>query len=147
MDVMGLLDYLREEIEAAGKIPFTNNCMIDREKVLDLVEDIRSNLPRELMEAEEIRAQRSQIIEEAEREAEGIRSDASQRADQLIEENEITQEAYDRARQILEQAQHAAEETRLSANEYVEDILADMETYITHQLNIVRTNREQMQGR
>lgn len=147
MDVMGLLDYLREEVEAATKVPFTANCMIDREKVLDLIEDIRSNLPHELAEAEEIRAQRNQIIEEAEHEAEGIRADASQRADQLIEENEITQEAYDRARAILEQAQHAAEETRLSANEYVEDILADMETYITHQLNIVRTNREQMQGR
>ncbi len=147
MDVMGLLDYLREEIEAAGKVPFSSNCMIDREKVLNLVDDIRSTLPHELVEAEEIRDQRNQILEEAEQEAERIRNDASQHADQLVEENEITQEAYERARQIIDQAQHAAEETRRSANEYVEDILADMETYITHQLNIVRTNREQMRGR
>ena len=54
--------------------------------------------------------------------------------------------AYEKSEQLLKNAQHQAEEIRMSANEYVEDILADLESYIQRNLDIVRQNRAQMRG-
>jgi len=147
MNVMGLLDYLQEEVEDAAKVPFTENCMIDRQKMLNIIQDIRVTLPNELMKAETIRNQRNQILEDAEQEARSIIDEAEQRAAQMVEENAITQEAYDKAQQILDSAQVGAEEVRNSANTYVEEILADLENYVKHSLELVQTSIAQMQGR
>jgi len=54
MNVMGLLDYLQEEVAEASKVPFTENCMVDREKLLNIIQDIRVTLPNEIKEAETV---------------------------------------------------------------------------------------------
>lgn len=146
MDVMGLLDYLTDEVQAAGKVPFSTNCMVDREKILNIINDIRRNLPEEMVAAADITKRQDQILDEAQQDARRIRDDAAQHADELVEQNEITQAAYERAREILDQAQRGAEETRLSANQYADDILSDMDAYISQQLNTIRITREHMQG-
>ena len=147
MNVMSLLDYLQEEVEDANKVPFSENCMIDRDKLLDMINDIRSILPNEIMEAETIRNQRAQILEDAEKEAEAVLAEAEQKMHQMVEENAITQMAYQQAEEIIENAQTGAREIRRSANEYVEEILTDLENYVQRNLDIVRQNREQMRGR
>jgi vacuolar-type H+-ATPase subunit H len=147
MNVMSLLDYLQEEVEDANKVPFSENCMIDRDKLLDMINDIRSILPNEIMEAETIRNQRAQILEDAEKEAEAVLAEAEQKMHQMVEENAITQMAYQQAEEIIENAQNGAREIRRSANEYVEEILTDLENYVQRNLDIVRQNREQMRGR
>lgn len=147
MNVMSLLDYLQEEVEDANKVPFSENCMIDRDKLLDMINDIRSILPNEIMEAETIRNQRAQILEDAEKEAEAVLADAEQKMHQMVEENAITQMAYQQAEEIIETAQNGAREVRRGANEYVEEILTDLENYVQRNLDIVRQNREQMRGR
>ena len=147
MNVMSLLDYLQEEVEDANKVPFSENCMIDRDKLLDMINDIRSILPNEIMEAETIRNQRAQILEDAEKEAEAVLAEAEQKMHQMVEENAITQMAYQQAEEIIENAQNGAREIRRSANEYVEEILTDLENYVQRNLDIVRQNLEQMRGR
>ncbi|MBO5500971.1 MAG: hypothetical protein J6A48_03015 [Clostridia bacterium] len=147
MNVMALLDYLQEEVERANKVPFSENAMVDREKLLNIINDVRVTLPNELMEAETIRNQRAQIIEDAQREAHTIVEEAQAQARQLVEENAVTQQAYAQAQEIVERAQNGAREVRRSANEYVEDVLSEMEGYITRNLEMVRANREQMRGR
>jgi len=146
MNVLGLLDYLQEEVSEASKVPFTENCLVDREKLLNLIQDIRVTLPNELREAETIRAQRAEIIEEAEKEARDILAEAEQRAAQLVEENAITQEAYAEADRILQEAQMGAEEVRVSADQYALEILEDLENNIRNSLGIVSGAVNQMQG-
>jgi vacuolar-type H+-ATPase subunit H len=147
MNVMALLDYLQEEVEQGNKVPLSSKCMVDREKCLDIINDIRQTLPNEIMEAEGIRNEKNQILYDAEKEAENIIAEAEEKARQMVEENNITQMAYRQAEEIITNAQTGAQEIRTSANEYVEDILADLETYIQRNLDIVRQNREQMKGR
>jgi vacuolar-type H+-ATPase subunit H len=147
MNVMALLDYLQEEVEQGSKVPLSTRCMVDREKCLDIINDIRQALPNEIMEAETIRNEKNQILYDAEKESESIIAEAEEKVRQMVEEHKITQMAYKQAEEIITNAQAGAQEIRTSANEYVEDILADLETYIQRNLDIVHQNREQMKGR
>lgn len=146
MNITALLDYLKEELETASNMPLSNKCVIDRDKCLDIVNDILENLPNEIIEAEDIRNERNQILTESEKEAETIIEEANDKVEQMVDQDEITRLAYEKAEELVKNAQHQAEEIRLSANEYVEDILADLESYIQRNLDIVRQNRSQMRG-
>ncbi len=146
MNVLALLEYLDEEVSSASNVPLSNKCGVDREKCLDIINDIREGLPSEILEAEEINKEKNQILYDAEKESEQIVEDANDKVDLLIDQNKITQMAYEKAEEIVKEAENSAREIRLSANEYVEDILADLESYIQRNLDIVRQNRTQMRG-
>lgn len=146
MNVLALLEYLDEELSSASNVPLSNKCAVDREKCLDIINDIREGLPNEILEAEDINKEKNQILYDAEKEAEQVIEDASEKVDLLVDQNKITQMAYDKAEQIIQGAENSGREIRLSANEYVEDILADLESYIQRNLDIVRQNRSQMRG-
>ncbi len=147
MNIMGLLDYLQDELEKASNMPLSSKALVDREKCLNIVSDIRQNLPREIMEAQSIQSEKNQILYDAEKEAEAIIADADAKARKLVETEEITRLAALRAEEILTSAHTSAREIKKSANEYVEDILADLESYVSRSLDIVRQNRESMRGR
>ncbi|MCK5130046.1 MAG: ATPase [Clostridiales bacterium] len=146
MNVLALLDYLDEEISSASNVPLSNKCGVDREKCLDIINDIREGLPNEILEAEEINKEKNQILYDAEKESEQIVEDANDKVGLLVDQNKITQMAYEKAEEVIQNAETSAREIRLSANEYVEDILADLESYIQRNLDIVRQNRTQMRG-
>lgn len=147
MNIMGLLDYLQDELEKASNMPLSSKALVDREKSLNIVSDIRQNLPREIMEAQSIQSEKNQILYDAEKEAEAIIADAEAKARKLVETEEITRLAALRAEEILTSAHTSAREIKKSANEYVEDILADLESYVSRSLDIIRQNRESMRGR
>ncbi len=146
MNVLALLEYLDEEISSASNVPLSNKCGIEREKCLDIINDIREGLPNEILEAEEINKEKNQILYDAEKEAEEVLDDANEKVELLVNQNKISQIAYEKAEEIIQNAENSAREIRLSANEYVEDILADLESYIQRNLDIVRQNRTQMRG-
>lgn len=147
MNIMNILSYIEEEVNAAAAVPFSTKCSIDREKCLNLLADMRQNLPEAILEAETIRNEKNQILYDAEKESEAIISDAERRANMLVDEHDITQAAYQKAEEIIANSQNSAREIRRSANNYVEEILGEMETYIQRYLDLVKQNREQMQGR
>lgn len=147
MNIMAILGYLEEEINGAASVPFSNKCSIDREKCLNLLADMRQNLPEAILEAETIRNEKNQILYDAEKESEAIISDAERKAAALVDEHDITQSAYQKAEEVIANSQNSAREIRRSANTYVEEILGEMENYIQRYLDLVRQNREQMRGR
>jgi F0F1-type ATP synthase membrane subunit b/b' len=147
MNIMGLLDYLQDELEKASNMPLSSKALVDREKCLNIVGDIRQNMPREIMEAQTIQSEKNQILYDAEKEAEAIIADAEAKARKLVEQEEITRMAAIRAEEIMTSAHTSAREIKKSANEYVEDILADLENYVSRSLDIIRQNRESMRGR
>ena len=147
MNVMSILGYIEDEISSAPNAPFSSRCTVDREKCLNLINDIRQHLPTAIVEAESIRNEKNQILYDAEKEGEYVISDAEQRANRLIDENEITKAAYAKAEELIANAQVSAREIRNSANAYVEDMLTEIEAYIARYLELVRQNREQMKQR
>jgi len=147
MDVMELINYLEEEIRASGTVPFSDKCLTDRQKCLDLINDIKDTLPRELEEAHDIMQQHDTILAEAEREAESIRIEAENQARELTSRDQITLNAQQQAQDMLSSAQRSAQEIRNSADLYADDILSDLESYVQRSLDMVHQSRQQMRGR
>ncbi len=146
MNIAELLHILKEDLETAPLRPMTNKVVVDRDKSLDIINDILDNLPQVVLDSQSVINDKDTIIYDAQREAESIIEDANMKVEQLVEQDEVTKMAYEKSEQLLKNAQHQAEEIRMSANEYVEDILADLESYIQRNLDIVRQNRAQMRG-
>jgi len=144
MNIISLLDILEDELEKGINLPFAAKALVDREKCLDIIKDIRLSLPDEIKQAEWVKKERQRILVEAQKEAEAITKEAEQRIKALVDENEITKNAYQQSREIVETAQNNAKEIRLGAKEYADSILEDLEGYLVNQLEILRSNRQEL---
>lgn len=144
LNILNLLDILEDELESGVNVPFAGKALVDREKCLDIIRDIRLNLPDEIKQGELLKQERQRILIEAQKEAEAIIRDAEQRIEALIDNNEVTQRAYQQAREIMENCQNSAKEIRLGANEYADRILEQIEDYLLEQLDILRKNRQEL---
>ena len=119
-----LLDMLFEMIDEAKNAPLSSDkCVIERDRALDLIDDVRSQFPMELSEAKKLMANRNELIASAKREAESIRKAAEEKARQLLAEDSITLQAKQRAAEMIQQAEERSRELKRSANEYCEDAL------------------------
>lgn len=146
MNILSLLDILEDELERGSSVPFTTKTLIDTNKCLEIIKDIRLNLPDEIKQAEWVKKERQRIIVEAQKEAETITKEAEQRINALIEESEITQQAYKQSRIIIENAQENAKEIRLGAKEYADSLLEQVDNYLSRQLDILRANRQELKN-
>ena len=88
-----LLDMLFEMVDEAKNVPLSSDkCMIERDRVLDLIDDIKAQFPMELSEAKKIMANRASIIADAKRESELLRKQAEERAKQMLAEESVLDE-------------------------------------------------------
>ncbi len=119
-----LLDMLFDMIDEAKNAPLSSDkCVIERDKALDLVEDIKAQFPVELAEAKKILNARSEYVAAAKREADEIRKRAEIEASTMVNEAQIMNQARKMANDLMAQAEQKAKEVRRSANEYCVDIL------------------------
>ncbi len=141
-DVQELIDMLYNMITDAWGLPLgAEKCVIERDKVLDLLDEIKAQLPTELAEAKRLVAARTEFINNAKREAESIRKVAEDRARQMVDQQEIIHNAKVKANGILSTAEGRASELRRVANEYADDALRRTEEAISEALNEVRQSR------
>lgn len=102
MNIDDILDAMDEMLDRAWNLPLTGGrCVVDAEKVRDLIDDIRLNMPAEIKQAKQIVADRTDIISVAKKEAEDIVRKAEEHAKALVEQEEITKQAQARATEIL----------------------------------------------
>lgn len=147
MNLEDIINELDEMVLNGMALPMTNGkCVINREKVKELIQDLRLNLPNEIHQAKAIVADRNEIITKAREEAESIVAQARAQAEQMVQENEITQMATEKATVMLSNAQARAKDLRTTASNYTEDILTHMEEYLQKSLNDVQTTRQYIQN-
>lgn len=144
MNILSLLDVLEDELEKGISLPFGNRVLINREKCLEIIKDIRLNMPEEIKQAEWIKMERQKILVDAQKESETILQEAEAKIESLVEENEITQKAYEQARGIMESCQENAKEIRLGTKEYADGLLGEVEDYLISQLEVLRNNRNEI---
>lgn len=146
MNILALLDYLEDEIDKGMGVPFTGRHIIDKDKCLNIIKDVRLNLPDEMKQAELIKRERQSILADAQSEATTITQDAKNRINQLINENEITLKAQKLAEEIMTNAHKNATEIRIGAKEYADDILRQVEQYMQLNLHTIIQNRQELKG-
>jgi len=146
MDILQLIDRLEELFNDAKAVPFTHNVIVDEDRMLELIDQMRISIPEEVKKAQQVVAQRDRVMAQAQEEANRTLDIARQKADQLTQKDMIVQEAQRRAEQILTQARADAEATRIDADNYVVDNLMQLQDQLarlTNQVNNgVRTVQE-----
>ena len=137
MDILQLIDRLEELFNDAKAVPFTHNVIVDEDRMLELIDQMRISIPEEVKKAQQVVAQRDRVMAQAQEEANRTLDIARQKADQFIQKDTITQEAQRRAEQILAQARADAEATRIDADNYVVDNLMQLQDQLARLTNQV----------
>ena len=137
-----LLDMLFDMVDEAKNVPLSSDkCMIERDRALDLIDDIRAQFPVELTEAKKVMATRTDMLSSAKREAEAIRKAAEDKARQMVSEDVITLQAKQRANEMMQQAEERSRELKRSANEYCEDALRRTEEAVAEAYDEIKKSR------
>lgn len=123
MKVLELLEEIEEIVENASGVPLTGKVMVDGEELLDIVKEIRAELPDEFEKARQIKMEQERIISDARDEYESVISDARRQAAALVENDDITVKAKIRAEKILSMAEEESRTLKMSTYEYMDSIL------------------------
>lgn len=130
MDILQLIDRLEELFNDAKSVPFTHNVVVDEDRMLELIDQMRITIPEEVKKAQQVVAQRDRVMAQAQEEVNRTLQIARDKADQMTQKDTIAQEAQRRADQIIGQARSEAEATRADADNYVIDTLMQLQDQI-----------------
>ena len=147
MNIEEILDMLDELLDKSWSLPLSGGrSVVDDEKIRELLDDLRLNLPSEIKQAKAIVADRADILATAKREADAVVRRAEDRARALIAQEEIIKQAQQKAAEILSQAQTKAKELRNASQDFSDDLLRQSEETLTKLLTEVRTTRQAMRS-
>ena len=142
MNVDELLELMEETLEEGTAVPFSpSKRIVDVDRMRDIIDEVRNNLPDELRDSKKIVADREQIIKGAKAESENIIKQAEERARGLVSEQEIVKRAQQRAVEILTAAQQQAKEISRSATSYCETILKNSEEVLARSVTDIKNTR------
>lgn len=141
MNIDDLLDLMDETLEDAFMVPLSGKRMVDAEKLRDIIDDIRLNMPTEIRQAKAIVQDRAEIVEGARREAESIIRKSEDRAKVIVSEQEIVKQSEQRAADVMRVANQGAKEMRTSVTNYCENILHQAEEQLIKSVNEVKNVR------
>ena len=137
-----LITVLYDTIQDAKSVPLSaDKCILERDKILDMLDEIIAQLPAELKQSRTIVESRNELIGQARRESESIIRQAQEKANQLITQEAIYHEAQRQSQELLLQTQVRMAELRKVSNEYMDDALLRTEEAIAQSLAEVRDTR------
>ena len=136
-----LVNTLYETIDDAPAVPLSSKCIIEREKALDILEEIRANLPNELKMASEIVEKRNDFISAGKREYDTKLKQAEEMAKQKLNDHDLVIEARKRAAEIIANAESRSKELMRAAASYCDDAMKRTEDAIAQSLSEIRESR------
>jgi hypothetical protein len=138
MDILHLIDRLEELFNESRAIPFTHNVVVDEEKMLDLIDQMRVAIPEEMKKAQQVMTQRDRVLAQAQEEANRTLALAREKGEQLMERDSIVQNAQSFAEQRATDIIAEADLSRIEADQYVIETLTNLELELERYLNQVR---------
>lgn len=127
MEIMEIIDMMEETIDKATVVPLSGKIVVDKEDLLDYIQEMRLVFPDEVKEAKWVKEERERILAEAQSRSEAMIKNAEEKVVQMIDEHEITKQAVDQANQMVNEAQTKAMEIKTDCDQYADDILSDLE--------------------
>ncbi len=138
MDIQHLVDRLEDLIDEGRHVPMTKMTVIDEERALEIIDQMRISIPEEIDKATRVINQRDRLMAQANEEAARVIELAREKSDTLIQRDAVTQAAQNRAANIVEQSRQDAEAIRAEADNYVLQVLNDLEAQLIRTLTVVR---------
>lgn len=155
-DVQHLIDMLYQMVDEAKNAPLSSDkCIINRDAALDLLDELRAQLPTELKRAQDLLRARDEYVEAAKRDVDRMMQKAELDAKTKVSESEVLSAARERANEMIRRAEERTREMYRVANDYSEDVLRRAEEAMKMALDEVQQTRvrfrtasaEQMQRR
>lgn len=137
MNILGLLNNLKNLIEKGKPVPFSNMVMVDEKKLISIIEEIEKNFPYEFEKAKSVLKEKEEIITEARGRAKKIIEGAEEDKRRLIYESEIVIKAKEEADEIIKKAEKEAEKIKKEGEEFVKDLLSKIDNYLIRARKII----------
>jgi hypothetical protein len=144
-DTQTLLEHIRELVESAKQMPLSSSVLVNRDEILDILDEAVGHLPEELRQARWLLKEREEFLAKARREADEIVEAARARAERMVQRTEVVREAERHARGIVDKAEDLARQMRNEAEDYVDHKLAAFEVVLDRTLQTVQKGRERLQ--
>lgn len=110
VDLLHLIDRLEEMVAEARRMPVGGGAILDRKRLLDLIDQMRVAVPAAVREAQEVLQAREEVLQAAELQARQMRVDAQVQVNEMLTTHAVTRAAEEQGRRILEEAKRRSEE-------------------------------------
>ncbi len=147
MEILEIIDLMEESIDKSPTVPLSGKILVDKEDLLDYIQEMRLVFPEEIKEANWVKEERQRILSEAETRAQTMVKNAEDKVRQMIDENEITRQAVEQANQLVNDAQTRSMEIKLDSDQYADDVLSDIEKRLDMLLKKVHDDRVYFNGK
>ncbi|MCL4237801.1 MAG: hypothetical protein KJ047_06090 [Anaerolineae bacterium] len=138
MDIQHLVDRLEDLIDEGRHVPFSKFTLIDEERALEIIDQMRISVPEQIEIASRVINQRDRVLAQATEEAERVRQIARDQSKDMVERDAIVKKARSQAQNIVEEAYREAENIRADADSYVVEVLKELEGQLMHNLAVAR---------
>lgn len=145
MDILHLVDRLEELFNQSRPIWLTHSVIVDEDRMLDLIDQMRVAVPEEIKKAQQIITQRDRILAQAKEEANRTIALAREKAEKQLEDDEIIQAARMRAEEVVNQALKDAEASQREADKYILETLTSLELHLDRLVTQVRNGIKTLQ--
>lgn len=145
-DVEALLRHLHEIIDTARPAPLSTQVKIDRDEVLDLLDQAIERLPDEVRASRWLLKDRDEFLARTQREADDILSAARGQAERMVQRSEVMKAAEAKARRIVENARAEASRQRNEADDFCDKRLAQLETVLERTMSVISSGRAKLRG-
>jgi vacuolar-type H+-ATPase subunit H len=146
MDLIERIDELQVLIEEAKSVPLSSSAVVSREELLELIAQLKEEVPDEIRQARWMSRDRDELIARARKEAERIVAEAREQRDRLLSRTEIVHAAQREAERITDAAKDRAARIRAEGEDYVDQKLAAFEILLNKTIVTVSRGREQLRG-
>lgn len=146
MDLIERIDEMQVLIEEAKPVPFSSSAVINRDEFLELLAQLKQEVPDEVRQARWMTRDRDEMLARARKEAERIITEAREQRDRLLSRTEIVHAAQREAERIVDTAKERAAKIQHEAEDYIDQKLAGFEILLNKTLTTVGRGREQLRG-
>ena len=144
MEIMEIIDMMEETIDKATVVPLSGKIVVDKEDLLDYIQEMRLVFPDEVKEAKWVKEERERILAEAQSRSEAMIKNAEEKVVQMIDEHEITKQATANANDIISKAQKDGREIKLAAIKFADELLERVENDVKAMSDKLRQGRENL---
>ncbi|NLS77237.1 MAG: ATPase [Chloroflexi bacterium] len=138
IDILYLIDQLEVLLSEGWRVPLTSKVVVDEEECLNIIDQLRVSIPAEIKKAKRIQQESQKLVVEGQQEADRIVSLAREQANNLLNEEELREQANQRVQAIVDNAMTEAKQIRHGADEYAAETLSDLDERLNSLQAVVR---------
>jgi len=146
VDIHLLIDALEELLESGSPVPLSGKRLVSVGEAVEIIRQMRLNIPEDIKEAEKILADRDDILSKAEAESQRMIKSAEDAYTEMVDNHEIISAAYKQANEIIANAQLNAQDMKAGAYEYTEKLLDRIEQVVYDTAKTVNANRREIES-